>query len=522
MEKRTLLAIVLSIAILLGYNYFVSRFYPIQKPSPGPFAAKAPALPQKAPVTSGVEIRKQKTDSEPISLVYKELETANLKISFTGLGGSIAKIYLKEYRNQFLETHIFDLQGLAASPFQLAQVQKDKISFVYEDKQKRIVKAYLIHNNFIELELMVQNLSAIAQNLSFNLNYFSLDLEQPSEEFKKNKTYLELAISLPDRVLRKAISRLGPKDSVSPKAAFNWIGLKDRYFCTIFKPESTTTAYYLQVNDNKELTAGVPISFDLPAGASGQFKVKFYAGPLRADLLNAGESSFVAMVNFGVFDPISKGLLFVLRFSHNIIPNWGFCIIFLSCLLFFLLYPLTLKSLKSMKAMQSLQPEIEKLRKELKDQPQKLNAGVMELYKKNKVNPFGGCLPMILQIPIFIALYQALLRSLEIRSAGFLWIKDLSEPDRLFTFASNLPVVGNEFNLLPILMAIIMFLQQKFSSQASAAVNPDQQKLMLIFFPILFGFMFYHLASGLVLYWFIYSGLSLVFQWKQLAAPKES
>ncbi len=521
MERKTLLAIVLSIAVLLGYNYAVSRFYPPSKASVEVIAPKAPVPLSKETAPLPAEIKRQEAASKSIPLVTKDLETKTLKVSFTNLGGNIAKIYLKEYRHQFSETPIFALQELSNQPFQVTLAQPDKISFTYEDKDKRVVKLYRIHNNFIELEVMVQNLTDTLQNLNFSLNSFSLDLQQPTQEFKQNKNYLEIAISLPDRVLRKGISRLGPKDSVYQKADFNWLGLKDRYFCTVFKPESSSAGYYLQLKDNKELTAGIPLSFALLPGAAGSFKAKFYAGPLRADLLNSNESNFASIVNFGFFDSISKGLLSILRFIHNLVPNWGLCIIFLSCLLFFLLYPLTLKSLKSMKAMQSLQPEIEKLRKEFKDQPQKLNAGIMELYKKNKVNPFGGCLPVVLQIPIFIALYQALLRSLEIRSAGFLWIKDLSEPDRLFTFTNSLPLIGNEFNLLPILMAIVMFFQQKTSGQASAAVNPEQQKLMLIVFPVLFGFMFYHLASGLVLYWFVYSSLSLAFQWKQMAAPKE-
>ena len=167
-----------------------------------------------------------------------------------------------------------------------------------------------------------------------------------------------------------------------------------------------------------------------------------------------------------------------------------------------------------MKQMQSLQPHIEELRKTYKDNPQKLNTEIMKLYKENKVNPFSGCLPLILQIPIFFALYQVLLRSVALKGAHFLWIKDLSMPDRLFIMPFSIPFLGNEFNLLPLLMTIGMFVQQKLSMGAAGTGSAEQQKLMLFLFPLMFGFIFYHMPSGLVLYWFVNSALMLAYQLK--------
>lgn len=168
-----------------------------------------------------------------------------------------------------------------------------------------------------------------------------------------------------------------------------------------------------------------------------------------------------------------------------------------------------------MKEMQLLQPHIEELKCKLKDNPQKLNKEIMELYRQHKVNPFGGCLPLILQMPIFFALYQALMRSIVLKGATFMWIKDLSQPDRLFLFPATIPFIGNEFNLLPIVMAIGMFFQQKVSmSSATVGSNAEQQKMMLILFPIMFGFIFYHMPAGLVLYWLTNSILTVAFQFK--------
>jgi YidC/Oxa1 family membrane protein insertase len=170
--------------------------------------------------------------------------------------------------------------------------------------------------------------------------------------------------------------------------------------------------------------------------------------------------------------------------------------------------------MRSMKEMQVLQPKIEELRKVYKDNPQKLNKEILELYREHKVNPFGGCLPLILQMPIFFALYQVLMRSVFLKGAHFLWIKDLSEPDRLFILSANLPILGNEINILPIIMTIGMFIQQKISMVATSPEAAEQQKIMLIILPLMFGFIFYKMPSGLVLYWFINSTLMLLYQFK--------
>jgi YidC/Oxa1 family membrane protein insertase len=163
---------------------------------------------------------------------------------------------------------------------------------------------------------------------------------------------------------------------------------------------------------------------------------------------------------------------------------------------------------------------IQEIREQYKDNPQKMQKAIMELYREKKVNPFGGCLPLILQMPIFIALFQAFMRFIEFKEAKFLWIKDLSEPDRLFLLPNNLPVIGNEFNILPIIMIVLMLLQQRLSgsSQAQDPATAQQQKIMSIAMSVVFGLIFYHMPSGLVLYWTVNSLLMFVFQAKVLFA----
>ena len=174
-----------------------------------------------------------------------------------------------------------------------------------------------------------------------------------------------------------------------------------------------------------------------------------------------------------------------------------------------------------MRKMQALQPKIAALKEKYKNDAQKVNAEVVEIYRREKINPLGGCLPFLAQMPIFIALYQALWRSYYFQGKSFLWIKDLSMPDRLFILPFQLPFLGNEFNILPILMAIVMFFQQKLSAKSNVVTDEaqaTQQKIMMIFFPIFIGFIFYKFASGLSLYFTMFYLFSTITQWKMAKA----
>ena len=205
---------------------------------------------------------------------------------------------------------------------------------------------------------------------------------------------------------------------------------------------------------------------------------------------------------------ISRVLLKILTFLHNLLNNWGLAIIGLSFLIWLVFFPLTSKSMKAMKRMQDLQPKIEHLRQSYKDNPQRLNKEIMQLYRDERVNPFGGCLPILLQLPIFIGLYQMLLRSDVLTGANFLWINDLSKPDQIFT------IEGFPINILPIITALLMYLQQKHTLKSASGAQADQQKMMSYIMPVMFGFIFYRMPSGLVLYWLVNSLLMLVGHWK--------
>jgi YidC/Oxa1 family membrane protein insertase len=198
------------------------------------------------------------------------------------------------------------------------------------------------------------------------------------------------------------------------------------------------------------------------------------------------------VMEFGMWSPVCKFLLIVLNTTYNLIPNYGVAIILLTILIRIIFWPLTHKSTESMKKMQALQPLMTELKAKHKDNPRKMQEETMALYRKHKVNPVSGCLPMVIQIPVFIALFVVLRSAIEMRFAPFLWVQDLSAPERLF--ADILPI---PLNILPIFMAVTQAWQQVLMPTA----DPNQQKIMLFFMPVMMLVMFYMMPSALVLYW---------------------
>jgi len=226
-----------------------------------------------------------------------------------------------------------------------------------------------------------------------------------------------------------------------------------------------------------------------------------YIGPNSVEMLTP--HGLEDIVNFGKLDPICKFLLGMMQMVYGVVHNHGVAVIILTILLNVLLFPLTKASFSSMRRMQLVQPHMTKLKEKHKKDPQKLNKEMMELYKRHKVNPMGGCLPMLLQMPIFISLYVALSKSADLMNAKFLWIKDLASPD-IVPLPFTLPFLGDNIHLLPLLTAGAMFFQQKISQANLPNTSPQmvqQQKMMMYLMPLFLGFIFYQMPSGLVLYW---------------------
>ncbi|KAA3619824.1 MAG: membrane protein insertase YidC [Calditrichaeota bacterium] len=294
-----------------------------------------------------------------------------------------------------------------------------------------------------------------------------------------------------------------------------WGAVRNKYFTAAIIPESRKgTGIKLQGNSipTSSETFFKTYSYEIMMPVmSGNHSDEFlvYIGPLEYSLLTSYKVDLDRMMNFGwqVIRPISKGVLWTLKKLHTVIPNYGFVIILFSILIKVVLYPLTKKSYQSMKEMQVIQPEVTALREKHKDNPQKMNSEMMALYKEHGVNPLGGCMPMLFQMPVLYALFIIFRTTIELRGAYFIgWITDLSAPDTVYTLPFTLPMYGNGINVLPILMGVTMFFQQK------ATIKDPKQKAMVYFMPFLFTFMFNSFPSGLTLYYTLFNLFSMLQQ----------
>jgi YidC/Oxa1 family membrane protein insertase len=252
----------------------------------------------------------------------------------------------------------------------------------------------------------------------------------------------------------------------------------------------------------------------IPPGGEVQVTLELFAGPKEIARLREAGHDLYALVDLGWFDFLARPALYFLHFLHTFTGNYGVAIIIITILQKIGFYPLAQKSHKSMHAMQALQPKIQAIKERYKNNPQKVNQETMELYKRHGVNPLGGCLPMLLQIPIFIALYNALYYSVELWRAPFtLWIDDLSVADTLFVVPFPIPYIGEAFAVrgLPVIMGISMFIQQKMSPMGG---DPRQAQMMLYLMPVMFTFIFWGMPSGLVLYWLVNNVLHIGHQYQ--------
>jgi YidC/Oxa1 family membrane protein insertase len=284
----------------------------------------------------------------------------------------------------------------------------------------------------------------------------------------------------------------------------DWLAAKTRYFTQILRPEDDTVEgrIFGAKQDPRDrilhqVSGDIVFpSITLEPGQSFQRTMSYYAGPKRFSVIRELRNNQAEVMEFGLFSPICKFLLWTLNLIHDRLwpHNYGLAIILLTIIIRGIFWPITHKSTESMRKMQELAPVLQEVKAKYKDNPQKQQQAMMEIYRENKVNPLGGCMPMLVQIPVFFALFVVLRSASELRFAGFLWVRDLSEPENLL--AGVLPF-GLSLNILPILNAASMGLQQKLTP----ATGDPRQANMMKFMPIMMLVLFYNFASGLVLYW---------------------
>jgi len=303
----------------------------------------------------------------------------------------------------------------------------------------------------------------------------------------------------------KATTKLDAADPVERIMSPEWVAVWSAYFCVGLKPEFAGGQGWIEGRAGDFLVGvGAPRE-ELAPGAEAAWAYKVYIGSTAVRDMAAGWPTLPSVQRFftsvTLMDKFAKALLVVLNWCHDHVwANYGIAIILLTLLVRIAVFPLTYKSMLSMKRMQKLAPELERLKAECGEDQQEFQKRSMELYKERGVNPLGGCLPLFLQMPVFFALYRMLWSAFELRSAPFLWIADLSEADRLFTFPFTIPFISvDSLNLLPILSAVAMYASQKIMPPSGPVQNP-QQKLMMNLMPFIFSVFMYNLASGLNLY----------------------
>ncbi len=501
MERRLILTIALSLLVLLTWSAFVSKTQPIANKG----------VTQTISSVSSAQIKTAAAQAPfqtiPLSLLSK-FSQEKFDVVFVEPQAAIKEVAFKDYKSGKIILGDGFLWGDAKTVFQKESFGRDQAAFVHRDKDIEVIKRFIFHNSSysIELELVIRNLSSLPLAVNAPLVLGTLDFAGDPNEAR----YQDVSAVAPERTFRWN----GRKDSAVDGIQF--LSLRNRYFCAIIEPADKGYAGAVKAISKQESRVYLQAQETfLAPGKTMTQKFLIYLGPQDLRTINSIKPEWSIAMHYGTFNFIAHLLLQLLEFIHRLVPNWGWVIVILSVLIYFILFPLSLKQMRSMKEMQALQPRIEELRKTYKDNPQRLNKEIMQLYREHKVNPMGGCLPMLLQIPVFFALYQVLMRSVALKGAKFLWIKDLSEPDRLFMLPRSLPILGNEFNILPIIMAIGMLVQQKLSmSNTASSTSAEQQKIMMIVFPVMFGLIFYKMPSGLVLYWFINSSLMLFYQWR--------
>lgn len=532
--QRAFLAIVLSFLILVGYQYFFVKPVAPTAPSPVPTQQEVPkngSAAQPALVTPAMPAVAADPSARDITV-----DTPMYTVVFNEQGGGMKSMVLKQYRNTLEQNSgpmqlvqgkqpaelplLFSLDNGAGGALPMFKAEKTSLTLSQDGDSNSLVmrattpEGLIIRRTLtfrgdtylIKVNHALENPTGRAVQVSPALSLAS----DPFPHVNQSSQYLFVG---PAAYVNGALVETKPKKlndgPVVLQGKISWSGYVDHYFMAAVAPVSANAHTVTMQGSEKQMRTVISEGlFTLANGESKSFDYALYFGPKKLKMLEPAGNDFAGAVNFGWFDLLAKPMLWLLNFFHQFSGNYGVAIILLTVLIKLVFWPITQKGMSSMKNMQKLQPKIAKIRERFKDDPAKMNQEMMALYKTYKVNPVGGCLPMLIQIPFFFALYRVLMASIELRHAPFmLWINDLSAPDRLW-IGFDLPYLHG-IPVLTLLMGASMYLQQKMTPTTA---DPAQARIMQ-FLPVVFTFMFLNFASGLVLYWFVNNLLSILQQY---------
>ncbi|MCL2706092.1 MAG: membrane protein insertase YidC [Spirochaetaceae bacterium] len=570
MEKNTIYALILSVLVIsLGF-YIQKKLFPLPQEERSA-VTESERIDQEARGTAKEVL--SKTDLSAVVAVtnreedpdyYREvsLETEVFNITFSNLGGTIKSIKLKEHFDggEMLEMVNKNKESLTTFNIYMGDIKADPLNVYFdtriysqgdsmiaeftkdmdipsrsgtgESTPLSITKKYIFkpYDYLMELQIQFTNRNNLIIPLDNGGFAYTLGfVPQIGPKFDKIDDKKEFRRYITEIGGKKKINKM-PKEKgeIEIYERINWAAISGKYFTVIGIPDATvyTTTFSNRPVDGFD--EGARLFFSRPSiRSSNNVDVfKFYVGPKSPEYLKAyndpekngfkmkGLNLDKVLDSRAMLGWLQEILKAMLNFFYNMVPNYGIAIILLTVVVKIVMFPLTHKSYVSSSKMSGLSPKMAEIKEKYKGNPQKLNQEIAALYKKAGVNPLGGCLPLMLQMPIFIALYGLLSSHFELRGASFIsaWISDLSVADSIFNFApTTIPVIGSDIRLLPILMIGSQIISTKIM-QTPETANNAQMKMMTYMLPLIFLFFLYDAPSGLLLYWTMTNMLSIVQQ----------
>ncbi|UCG30791.1 MAG: membrane protein insertase YidC [candidate division WOR-3 bacterium] len=484
-RTRTAMAFAIIIAILLIWTFF-SR--PAQK-------TVVPEPVVQDTVVEAVEFSEQ--EPTPVTEDSIVIDRRHVRLVLSSYGGSVASLYLKDYDVDIVPPgrHLFTsmLKDSLSNILQLSHTVNDD-SVVFYDDEKKLVKTYRFDQDY-GFSLRV---STDAQGHTMSLKA-GLNITEPKnvgDDLRNFNVYIK------NEEVQTVTKKI--KDSFTYSGDLDWFALRTKYFILAVNNTSGVekVSFYKIPGEIEQVeTRNASFGCYYMGGAKDRFGAEIVSGtdldmsvlllPMDREQLSKYNKNYEEIASGGFWGPISRVIMAVLNFIYSLIGNYGFAIMIFGLLVKLVFFPLSRQMIMSQHKMQMVQPELKKIQQKYKNEPQRLNQEMMHLYKTYKVNPFSGCLPLLIQMPIFFALFRTLTTSIEFRHAHFIfWITDLSLKDPYY--------------VLPISMGIMMVVQS-----LTTTVDP-RQRLMVIFMPIIMVWIFINLPSGLQLYWFTYNIFTLI------------
>ncbi|HNS71813.1 MAG TPA: membrane protein insertase YidC [bacterium] len=383
------------------------------------------------------------------------------------------------------------------------------------DGERRISKIFTFKNGRYDfnLEVALENMGSLVADKSYQIALPN-GLESTEERLGEDMYYAKAAIAAAGRV-----NKIGKTKGVLEKesGSIDWVAVRTKYFTYAVMPQTAKAEYatilgkeFARSGYAKEKWKKFAVTLGMPLTRENhRDRFTIFIGPMKDELLKSYDVGLEKLMDLGakIIQPFSVAILWTFKKLHTLIPNYGIVLIIFALLIKIITAPLTQKSTKSMKKMQAMAPRMNELKEKYAKDPQKLNEETMKIYKEEGINPMGGCLPILVQMPLLWALYIVFRSTISLRQEGFFWwIKDLSGPDTIFTLPFSLPMYGNSVNVLPILMGLTMILQQKMS------ITDPKQKAMVYIMPIFMTLLFNSFPSGLNLYYTLFNIISIVHQ----------